>query len=501
MNHNRRKRGYQEEKPKIDQSAFVTGLVPPFSEEAEIIVATALIYYPDTIPQIMSVLDKRWFYFEKYGIVFEVCQLLFMDNQPIELISVTEKLKSIGKFDYVGGITFLISLGNNIVNPSNIEYQSKIIQEKFIIRDAIRIGNDIKNMGFDPYIDAFELLDHLQSQTFSIIQSLYKRSSVSFERITLENIDELSRRMAITASVTGIPTGFYQLDELTSGWQKQNLIVIGARPGMGKTALALFFALSASKAKYPVAIFSLEMSHGELVFRIQSMESEVESEKIRSGRLNNYEFNQFKEVALSIKDLPIHIDDSAGISIFELKAKLIRMIHDFGIKLLIVDYLQLMNAGNDFSGNREQEISFISRNLKVIAKECDIPVILLSQLNRAVESRGKGSNIPMLSDLRESGAIEQDADMVIFPHRPEYYKEEMMTDGETPSVDMAELHVAKHRNGKTGAVMTRFDKMYIRFGQYTKYGNSNSQGYKHQPFSPSDKFIEPSSADIAESPF
>jgi len=402
----RRSRNNYEEKPKIDQSAFTLGSLPQFDEEAEIAISTALIYYPETTAIIMAITDRGWFYFEKYGIIFDACQSLFMEGLPIDLLSVKEKLIKSGKLDEIGGLMTLISLGSNAINTLNVDYYSRLIQEKHITRDAIRIGNDIKTMGFDHSVDAFELVDYLQSQTYNLIQSLYKKQAISFETITTTNVIELARRMEITTGVTGIPTGFYQLDELTSGWQKQNVIVVGARPGMGKTALALYFAIIASKKGYPVAIFSLEMSASELTFRIQSMESNVESEKIRSGRVNIDEFNRFKDSALSNKDLPIHIDDSAHITVLEFSAKVKRMAHKHGIKLVIIDYIQLMNAGSDFSGSREQEISLISRVCKEVAKDCDIPIIVLSQLNRGVESRGKGGNIPMLADLRECLSLE-----------------------------------------------------------------------------------------------
>lgn len=463
-----RKKKY-EEKPQIDQSGFMPGVLPPYSEEAENAIIAGMIYEQAELPNIFANCREEFFYISRNKFLFGIIQKMYLEDKPIDLVTIARACIESGENKYFVNIVELGNYRGVLYNTANLPYHIKIVHQHYIARDLIRIANDVKLKGFDPTTDAFELLNYVQEQAYNLTQSIFRKHAVSFERLALENIVELSKRMDSKKGVTGVPTGFYQLDELTSGWQKQALIVIGARPAMGKTALALYFAITASKQGFPVAFFSLEMSCHELVFRLQSMEAEIEGEKIRSGRIQMDEFHQFKESSLAIKDLPLYIDDSANISVLELKAKVLRMVQEHGIKLLIIDYLQLMNAGDGFSGNREQEISSISRACKGIAKECDIPVILLSQLNRSVETRGKGGSIPMLSDLRESGAIEQDADMVIFPHRPEYYKDELMTDGSTPSVDMAEIHVAKHRNGRLGAIMVRFEKAYTRFAPYTPF--------------------------------
>lgn len=458
-----------EEKPQIDQTGFVPGVTPPYSEEAEKAIISSMLYETNELPNIFANCKSDWFFISKNKFIYELIEQMYMEEKPIDLITVYSELKSKEENYFISHVVELSMMKDSLFSSANLPYHIKIIHQHYVARDLIRIANDVKLKGFDPTTDAFELLNYVQEQAYNLTQSIFRKQAVSFERLALENIVELSKRMDSKKGVTGVPTGFYQLDELTSGWQKQALIVIGARPAMGKTALALYFAITASKQGYPVAFFSLEMSCHELVFRLQSMEAEIEGEKIRSGRVQMDEFHQFRESSLAIKDLPLYIDDSANISVLELKAKVLRMVQEHGIKLLIIDYLQLMNAGDGFSGNREQEISSISRACKGIAKECDIPVMLLSQLNRSVETRGKGGSIPMLSDLRESGAIEQDADMVIFPHRPEYYKEELMTDGSTPSLDMAEIHISKHRNGRLGAIMVRFEKAYTRFAPYTPF--------------------------------
>jgi len=457
-----------EDKPLIDSTGFVEGVMPPYYEEAEKRVISNILYgigRENDMPTVFTECRPDWFYIRAHKLIFEACHDLFHESKPIDIISVKAQLMKKNQLDEVG-IMALVDFRSELVGSANLKYNIKLIHQAFIARDLIRVANDIKLRGFNPETDPFDLLDFVQAETFSLLETLYKKQAQDFARVTYDNIDELSRRMASTKGVTGIPTGFWLLDEITSGWQKQNLIIIGARPGMGKTAIALYFAMIATKEKYPVAFFSLEMGTNELAFRIQAMESGVEAEKIRSGRVNMDEFCEFRESSLLIKDIPLYIDDTANLSIFELRAKVRRMVHEHGIKMVIIDYLQLMNAGDNFAGNREQEISTISRNLKAIAKDNDIPIIALAQLSRAVETRGKGGSIPILSDLRESGGIENDADIVIFPHRPEYYKEPMMTDGATPSEDMAELHIGKHRNGRTGMVMVRYEKAFVRFAPY-----------------------------------
>jgi replicative DNA helicase len=479
------------EAPKIDESAFLkNGKMPPFSEEAETKIISSLLFDPEAPSEVMTNFSRDWFYFEKNAIIYDACYELFVQSLPIDIISVKAIIERMGKMDAIGGIMGLMVSADKFVSLANLEYSRRYVHEMYIKRKLIQVGSIIQQKGFDSENDAFDILEYTQEEMFALMESIQKRKAASFASITFQCIDELGMRMLKKEGVTGVPTGFYQLDELTSGWQKQNLIVVGARPGMGKTALALSLAVTGAKSKHPVGIFSLEMSAQELTFRMLSMETNTFSDKIRSGRLSKSEFDSFASQSISISSLPIFIDDSAGLSVFELKAKLRRMITEHGIKLVIIDYLQLMKAGEGFRGNREQEISTISRNCKEMAKEFDLPIILLSQLSRAVESRGKG-NIPMLSDLRESGAIEQDADMVIFPHRPEYYKEEMLSDGGTPAQGMAELHIAKQRNGRLGAIIVRYEQEFTRFSQYIANGHmgfgNNSDPIKPN-FQPSTKF-------------
>jgi replicative DNA helicase len=463
---NKRFKSYFDEPDKIDQTAFVDGAIPPFSEEAESKIISSLMFDPEAPSEVMTNFSRDWFYFEKNAIIYDACYELFVQSQPIDIISVKAIVERMGKMDAIGGIMGLMVSADKFVSLANLEYARKYVHEMYIKRKLIQVGNSIKEKGFNQESDAFDILEYTQGEMFALLESIQKRKAVSFDAITYQCIDELGRRMAMKEGVTGVPTGFYQLDELTSGWQKQNLVVVGARPGMGKTALALSHAIASAKAKKPVGLFSLEMSAQELAFRVLSMETNTLSAKIRSGRVSKSEFDSFASQSLQMSNLPIYIDDTPSLSVFELKAKCRRMIQEYGIELVIIDYVQLMTAGEGFKGNREQEISTISRNCKAMAKEFDIPFILLSQLSRAVETRGKSGAVPMLSDLRESGAIEQDADMVIFPHRPEYYKEEVLSDGMTPAQGMGELHIAKHRNGALGLVPVRFEGEYARFSQY-----------------------------------
>jgi len=486
---NRGRKQKQEIQP-LTESAF-QGKLPPFNTEAEESVLYALLYDRNSVSGVIASVQPDWFYSEANSAIFQACFDVFQSGQAVDTISVISQLKKLEKLEIAGGMIRLIEIGQKFSGEINYEYNGKLIHECYIQRELIRISHKTITMAYDPVNDAFDTMDYQQGEVFRVMESLYKKQAVSILNLTYSNIDELKRRMNCQTGLTGIDTGFHQLNNLLSGWQNQNLIVVGARPGMGKTALALYFAISSAKSGFPVAFFSLEMGASELTFRLESMESGVEGEKIRSGNITQTEFDRFQESALGIKDLPIYIDDSPQVSVFELRAKVRRMVHEFGIKIVMIDYLQLMTAGSNFSGNREQEISTISRNLKAIAKECNIPVMVLSQLNRAVESRGKGNSIPNLSDLRESGAIEQDADIVIFPHRPEYYKEELMSDGFTNSTDMAEIHVSKHRNGRIGAIMTKFEKAYTRFAPYVMYSHQAQPAPERnilQILKPSDRF-------------
>jgi replicative DNA helicase len=366
-------------------------------------------------------------------------------------------LRKVGKLEAVGGEFYLVQLSQRVASSAHIEFHARIILQKFIQRSLIRISNEIIETAYKDSTDVFDLLDEAESKLYDVTQGNIKKSSETAQNLVLEakkRIEDISKREGLS----GVSTGFEKLDKLTSGWQPSDLIIIAARPGMGKTALTLSMARNMAVTKeIPVAFFSLEMSSVQLITRLISSETGLSSEKLRTGKLADHEWQQLNVKVTDLEKAPLYIDDTPSLSIFDLRAKARRLSSQHGIKLIIVDYLQLMTAGSSSkAGNREQEISTISRNLKALAKELDIPVIALSQLSRAVETRG-GTKRPMLSDLRESGAIEQDADIVSFIYRPEYYNIDEWDDEErTPSQGQAEFIVAKHRNGGLDNIRMKF---------------------------------------------
>jgi replicative DNA helicase len=383
---------------------------------------------------------------------------LFNDTQPIDLLTVSSQLRKNAKLDVVGGDYYLIQLTQKISSSAHIEFHSRIILQKFIQRSLIKISSEIIEDSYDETTDVFDLLDKAESKLYEVTQGNIKRSSETAQSLVIQakkRIEEIANKEGLS----GVATGFEKLDKLTSGWQPSDLIIIAARPGMGKTAFVLSMARNiAIGFNLPVALFSLEMSSVQLITRLISSETGLPSEKLRTGKLEKHEWEQLNIKVKDLEKAPLYIDDTPSLSIFDLRAKARRLASQHGIKLLIVDYLQLMTAGGGGKGpgNREQEISTISRNLKALAKELSIPVIALSQLSRNVESRGS-SKRPLLSDLRESGAIEQDADIVSFIYRPEYYKlDEWDDDERTPTQGQAEFIIAKHRNGGLDNIRLKF---------------------------------------------
>jgi replicative DNA helicase len=357
----------------------------------------------------------------------------------------------------VGGDYYLVQLTQKVSSSAHIEYHARIILQKYIQRSLIKISTEIIEDSYDETQDVFDLLDTAESKLYDVTQGNIKKSTETAQSLVIQakkKIEEISNKDGLS----GVPSGFSDVDKLTSGWQPSDLVIIAARPGMGKTALTLSMARNMAVAKnIPVAFFSLEMSSIQLITRLISSETGLSSEKLRTGNLEKFEWEQLNVKVSSLENAPLYIDDTPSLSIFDLRAKARRLSSQYGIKLIVIDYLQLMTAGgSNKNGNREQEISTISRNLKALAKELNVPVIALSQLSRAVETRG-GSKRPILSDLRESGAIEQDADIVSFIYRPEYYKIDEWDDEErTPSTGQAEFIVAKHRNGGLSNIRLKF---------------------------------------------
>jgi replicative DNA helicase len=381
----------------------------------------------------------------------------------------------------VGGESKLINLSTRVSSSAHIEYHARIVVQKHIQRELIRISNELIEQAYDEATDVLDLLDNAEQSLFSVSQGNLKRnyeSSLNLVKQALDRISAISQREGLS----GVPSGFREVDRVTSGWQNSDLIILAARPGMGKTAFALSMARNmALDHKIPVALFSLEMSSIQLITRMISSETGIGAEKLRRGNLDTTEWAQLTSKVKGLQDAPLFIDDTPGLSIFDLRAKCRRLASQHQIGVIVIDYLQLMTAGNSKAGgNREQEISSISRALKSIAKELDIPVIALSQLSRAVETRG-GSKRPLLSDLRESGAIEQDADIVSFIYRPEYYKIHEWDDDQTPSDGQAELIIAKHRNGSLENIRLRFEGSMARFsdivaGGYRAKGSGSDGG-------------------------
>ncbi|WP_158961364.1 replicative DNA helicase [Myroides fluvii] len=448
-----------------DVIALEKGKLPPQVTDFEEAVLGAMMIDKKGIDEVIDILQPDAFYKEGHKYIFEAIDQLFVGNQPIDLLTVSAQLRKNAKLDIAGGDAYLVSLTQKISSSAHIEFHSRVILQKFIQRSLIRISNEIIEDAYDETTDVFDLLDKAEAKLYEVTQGNIKKSSETAQSLVAQakkRIEEISTKEGLS----GLPTGFHKLDELTSGWQPSDLIIIAARPGMGKTAFVLSMARNiAIEAGAGVAFFSLEMSSVQLITRLISSETGLSSEKLRTGKLEKHEWEQLNVKVKDLERAPLFIDDTPSLSIFDLRAKARRLASQYGIKLIVIDYLQLMTAGGSQKGggNREQEISTISRNLKALAKELDIPVIALSQLSRAVETRGT-SKRPLLSDLRESGAIEQDADIVSFIYRPEYYKiEEWDDEFRSPTAGQAEFIVAKHRNGGLDNIRLKFLGMFGKF--------------------------------------
>ncbi|WP_093023692.1 replicative DNA helicase [Pustulibacterium marinum] len=433
------------------------GKVPPQAIDLEEVVLGAMMIDKKGVDEIIDILHPDAFYKEAHKAIFEAVIKLFESTEPIDLLTVSTQLKKDGKLETIGGEFYLIQLTQKVASSAHIEFHARIILQKYIQRQLIKISSEIIEDAYDETTDVFDLLDNAEAKLYEVTQGNIQKSSESAMSLVLQakkKIEEISNKEGLS----GIPTGFTKLDALTSGWQPSDLIIVAARPGMGKTALTLSMARNISVDQgIPVAFFSLEMSSVQLITRLISSETGLSSEKLRTGKLEKHEWEQLNVKVKSLEKAPLFIDDTPSLSIFDLRAKARRLSSQHGIRLIIIDYLQLMTAGGSSKGgNREQEISMISRNLKALAKELNVPVIALSQLSRAVETRG-GSKRPLLSDLRESGAIEQDADIVSFIYRPEYYKiEEWDDDERSPTANQGEFIVAKHRNGGLDNIRLKF---------------------------------------------
>lgn len=464
-----------------NMSVIEHGKLPPQAVDLEEAVLGALMLEKEAVNTAIDILQPKSFYKESHQKIFATIQDLFQKSEPIDILTVTNELKQRGELDIVGGAYFVTQLTNRIASAANIEYHARIIAQKYIQRELIRISSEIITDAYDETTDVFTLLDKAESSLFSVAEGNINKSHDSMSDLIRDAITQIETAKNQESGVIGVPSGFTALDRVTSGWQPSDLVIIAARPAMGKTSYVLSLARNAAvEFKMPVAFFSLEMSSVQLVTRLISAESEISSEKLRSGNLRNDEIQQIHTKITGLAESSIFIDDTAGLSVFELRAKARRLKAKHDIKLLIIDYLQLMSGGGDNKGNREQEISMISRSLKSIAKELSIPVLALSQLSRAVETRG-GDKRPQLSDLRESGSIEQDADMVQFLHRPEYYGLTEDEDGNSTQ-GVANVIIAKHRNGAVCDIQLKFINELAKFQDLEKgMGDFDDPNFSSMP--------------------
>lgn len=441
----------------------IDGRMAPRDTVVEAIVLGALMLEKDAYTTVCDILKPECFYNPAYQKIYAAIQTVGASNQAIDLLTVKEQLARNGTLEEVGGIAALAMLTNSVASAANIEFHARIVAQKYLARELIAFASNIQSNAFDESNDIDDLLQEAEARLFEISQRNVKKDVVQIDPVVdaaLKQIEAASNR---TSGLSGLESGFHDLDKLTSGWQNSDLIIIAARPAMGKTAFVLSMAKNmAVNYNIPVAIFSLEMSSLQLVNRLISNVCEIEGSKIKSGQLDNLEWEQLSARSKQLNGAPLYVDDTASLSIFELRTKARRLVREHQVKMIIIDYLQLMNASGMKFGSREQEVSMISRSLKQLAKELNIPIVALSQLSRAIESRGDNKR-PQLSDLRESGAIEQDADIVCFIHRPEYY---IRADQDASGKDirgLAEFIVAKHRSGKVDDVQMRFRAPFARF--------------------------------------
>ncbi len=471
------------------------GKIPPQAIEMEEAVLGAMMLEKNAVNAVIDVLKPESFYKEGHQHIFRAMMTLFQATEPIDLLTVTSQLRKDGMLEIVGGAYYITQLTNRVGSAANAEYHARIVSQKFIQRELIRISAETVKNAYEDTSDVFELLDTAESNLFAIAESNIRKNYDSMSTLVSQAIKQIETAMTQKDGLSGVPSGFTELDRVTNGWQKSDLIVLAARPGMGKTAFVLSLARNiAVEFNKPIAVFSLEMSSVQLVNRLISSETEFPADKLRKGDLKAHEWQQLNSQISKLTAAPMFIDDTPALNIFELRAKCRRLKAQHDIQMVVIDYLQLMTAGGEGKGNREQEISSISRSLKSIAKELDIPIIALSQLSRAVETRG-GNKRPQLSDLRESGAIEQDADMVLFIYRPEYYQ--LYQDEQGNSTEgMAELIIAKHRNGSLKDVKLKFVAHLAKFQDYDNqlYNDDGNSGF---PLKPNYDFNNPPSITLA----
>ena len=443
------------------------GRLQPQELDFERVVLGALLLEKDAYSQVSEILKPETFYDPRHRLIFEAIRRLNIEQKPLDLLTVSEQLRQTNHFEEAGGPVYLAQLTQGVVSAAHIEYHARIIAQKATARELIRYTSGIQEKAFDPTQDIDEQIQQAEGELFELSQLNMKKDYIQIDPVINDAYDMLHKAAERSDGMSGISSGYRDLDKMTSGWQNSDLVILAARPAMGKTAFALSMAKNiAVDQGIPVAVFSLEMANVQLVNRVISNTCEIESEKIKSGQLEPHEWAQLDSKIKDLYGKPMFVDDTPALSVFELRTKARRLVREHGVKLIMIDYLQLMNASGMNFGSRQEEVSTISRSLKGLAKELNIPILALSQLNRGVENRpgagGAEDHRPQLSDLRESGAIEQDADMVIFIHRPEYYRIFKDENGNDLR-GMAMIIIAKHRNGAVGDVLLRFKGKYTRF--------------------------------------
>ena len=452
----------KEKTDKRNEILDTTGKLPPRDTDLEEIVLGACMLEKDAYMNVCDILVPDSFYDPVNKKIFEAITTLGLNQRPIDMMTVTEQLRQDGTLEEVGGPIHITEIMTRVYSAANVDYHAKIVAQKYLARRLITYAASIESKAFDESNDVDDLLQEAEGQLFEISRTQLKREVTQIDPVINMAIEQIENAANSETGLSGLQTGYTELDKITSGWQNSDLIIIAARPAMGKTAFVLSMAKNmAIDYNIPVAIFTLEMANVQLVKRLLSNIASLEGEKIKSGRLSHEEWDRLNTRLRNVYSSPLYLDETPGLSITELRTKARRLVREKGVKMIMIDYLQLMNATGLKLGSREQEVSTISRSLKALAKELDIPVIALSQLNRSTENRE--DKRPVLSDLRESGAIEQDADIVCFIHRPEYYTKSTQ-DGEGNDIrGLAELIVAKHRSGAVGTVKLRFVSKYAKF--------------------------------------
>ena len=436
--------------------------MPPASIEAEQAVLGAMLLKPDAVTTAAEELSADDFYRETHRLIFEAMMELKERTEPVDLVTLTEQLKKADKLTKIGGIPALSLIANSVPTAANVHYHARIVHEKAQLRSLINAATEIAGAAYESADEVEDIMDSAEKRILAVSSGKRSKDFVPLQDILLDTLEQIDLRYNNKGSITGLPTGFTELDHLTAGLQKSDLILVAARPSMGKTAFTLNIAAHVVlRAKEPVAFFSLEMSKEQLVQRLLCSEGRIDSQRLRVGELEEKEWGDLIDTANRLSAAPLYIDDTPGITVMELRSKARRLKAEHGLSLIVIDYLQLMQGRASKSGdNRQQEISEISRSLKALARELNVPVIALSQLSRSVESRQ--IKRPMLSDLRESGSLEQDADIVMFLYREDYY------DPETENKNITEVIIAKHRNGPVDTVDLTFLKQFTKFGNLSR---------------------------------